>query len=665
MADRLTRLSSLPVRMGHSVENLAVAATPSMVAGAAGLYDPLTGLASWHLFADHAGAALARAARNGWSTALLVIDVDDFHEINDRFGHEIGDVVLVEIARRLQAGFRPYDTVARPADTVARFGADEFVLLCEDVSGPAAARSLGYRVVDLLKASVGPQDGQVLATAAVGVMLAPPGETNVEELIGQADAAMRRAKQEAGVARVVLATDRPEVDGDQGAAARALQEAFVGGELRLRYQPKVALESDRIVGAEALLYWQHPTRGMVSPSEFIPLAEETGLIVAIGSWVIEEACREAARWRHSFPNIPALVVNVNVSARQFSPELVEVVRRALSASAVEPGALCLEVTESILMDDTEQSIAILQELAGIGVCLSIDDFGTGYSSLSYLKRLRLHEVKIDKSFVDGLGKDHEDTAIVATIVAMAHALDLRVVAEGVETADQLQRLRTLGCEQAQGYHLARPGPPEAIDLLLRAETSLGWRSHAPQPQGSDAASNTYRPNSILVVDDDDDTRMLARTSLTTVGFEVHEALDGPSALATAMRVSPDCILLDVSMPDMSGLEVCRTLRAEPSTAGCTIVILTIANDPEDKVEAFSSGADDYVVKPFSPRGLVSRVHDAMRRRREGIGGGLHVEGQSERDPAPSPNAVPRDTSNRPRHPRRATRPDPARPELRR
>jgi diguanylate cyclase (GGDEF)-like protein len=595
--------------------------------GAAVAYDPLTGLANWHLFADSAAAALARAGRSGWSTALLVIDVDQFHEINDQFGHEFGDVVLVEVARRLHAGFRPYDTVARPVNIASRFGADEFVILCENVGDAAAARSLGDRVVDLLRAPVGLEGREVLVTAAVGVTLAPPGETDVENLIVQAGAAMRRAKRDVGVGRVVFADDEPEVRGDRGAAERALQEAFVGGELRLRYQPKVALESDRIVGAEALLYWQHPERGMVPPGEFIPLAEETGLIVAIGTWVIEEACREAARWRCSFPDIPALVVSVNVSARQFGPGLVDVVRGALSASGVEPAVLCLEVTESILMDHTEQSVAILQELAGIGISLSIDDFGTGYSSLSYLKRFPLHELKIDKSFVDGLGTNDEDTALVAAIVAMAHALDLCVVAEGVETEDQLQRLRTLGCEQAQGYHLARPGPSEAIDLLVHAETSPGWRNHAQGAQRSVG----YRPNRILVVDDDDDMRLLARTSLAAVGLEVHEAIDGPSALATAMRISPDCILLDVAMPSLSGLEVCRALRSEPATVACTIVMLTINNHPEDKMEAFSSGADDYIVKPFTPRGLVSRVHDAMRRRREGVGPWLGVEGQSEGD----------------------------------
>lgn len=605
----------------------ADAARTSVEAGFTVLRDPLTGLANRHLFAAHAASTLARAARHCWSTAVLVVNVDEFHKINDRFGHEFGDAVLVEVALRLSAGFRPYDAVTRPADSLSRFGADEFVIVCEEVVDAAGARSLGHRVADLLKAPVGALGHEVVVTAAVGVTLAAPGAVDVEQLIAEADDAMRRAQRGLGVDRVVYADDDPDAHGDGSAPERGLHEALVNGELRLRYQPKVALESDRIVGAEALLYWQHPERGMVPPSEFIPLAEETGLIVAIGSWVIEEACCEAARWRRSFPDIPPFVVSVNVSAIQFGPELVDVVRRALSASGVEAAALCLEVTESILMDDTGESARILQELAGIGVSLSIDDFGTGYASLSYLKRFPLHELKIDKSFVHGLGVNDEDTAIVAAIVAIAHALDLWVVAEGVETADQLQRLRTLGCEQAQGYHLARPGPPEAIDLLVREETSAGWRDHAQGAEGSDG----YHLNRILVVDDDGDMRMLARTSLAAVGFDVHEAIDGPSALAAAMGTSPDCVLLDVAMPNMSGFEVCRALRSEPAAEACTIVMLTVNNGPDDKVEAFSAGADDYIVKPFTPRGLVSRVQDAMRRRREGVGQWLGVEGRSERD----------------------------------
>jgi CheY-like chemotaxis protein len=317
------------------------------------------------------------------------------------------------------------------------------------------------------------------------------------------------------------------------------------------------------------------------------------------------------------------VVSVNVSACQFDGGLADVVKGALDASGLEPTLLCLEVTESVLMDDSDQSADVLAALAAIGVAMSIDDFGTGYSSLSYLKRLPLDELKIDKSFVDGLGQNDEDTAIVAAVVAMAHALDLHVVAEGVETEDQLQRLRTVGCDQAQGYHLAYPGPGEALTRLLREEAFVGSTDATTAPP-QDVSEDVYHPRRVLVVDDDPDMRLLARTSLATVGFEVHEANDGASALEIATTVRPDCVLLDVDMPGLGGVDVCRALRTDPTTSSATIVMLTIHNDAGAKVEAFSSGADDYVVKPFSPRGLVSRVLDAMRRRNESSVGRLEA-----------------------------------------
>ncbi len=449
----------------------------------------------------------------------------------------------------------------------------------------------------------------------------------------------------------VVAPERSDFTQDRAEATRELRRALARDELFLEYQPQVALDSDRIVGVEALVRWQHPVLGIVPPLEFIPLAEEIGLIVAIGSWVIEEACREAARWRRSFPDRPTLVVSVNVSARQFGPGLVDVVTRALSAGGAEPAALCLELTEGLLMQNIEEAIAILQEFADLGVSISIDDFGTGYSALAYLKRLPLHELKIDKSFVDGLGIDDDDTAIVAAIVAVSHALDLWVVAEGVETAAQLQRLRTLGCDEVQGYYLARPGPPGAVDVMLRAEASLGWHSHEPHGLASPARSETYRPNRILVVDDDPTVRRLVRMSLTTVGFEVDEAVDGAGALAAAKRFTPDCILLDLAMPGGSGLEVCRALRAAPAAADCAILILTSTADVENKVEAFLSGADDYINKPFSPRGLVSRVHDAMRRRREEVGAPVVREKNSPGDGTVvgSPSAADFDAAAMDRH----------------
>jgi diguanylate cyclase (GGDEF)-like protein len=620
-----------PVRMHGTVQEttdrLDAGASPDE--GRAGLHDPLTGLADWQHFAGRAAAALDRAAGNGgWSTALLVVDIDRFHRVNDQFGHETGNLVLVEVANRLGTVFRPWDTVVRHGGTVARLGGDRFMVLCDSVRDPAVAENLCRRVADLLQLPVALDTGAVLLTAGIGVCLAPPGETDVSKLIAQAETALRLAKDRGDGAHVVFAPDLVELDRERDETERALRQALAGGELRLHYQPKVALDTDRIVGAEALLRWQHPQRGMVAPLEFIPLAEETGLIVPIGAWVIEEACRQAARWRRSFPDRPVLQVSVNVSARQFGPGLVEVVAGALSASGAEAQALCVEVTESLLMDDIEGSVAILRELAGLGVALSIDDFGTGYSSLAHLKRFPLHELKIDKSFIDGLGRDADDSAIVAAVIALAHALELSVVAEGVETAEQLQRLRTLGCEQAQGYYFARPGPPCAIDTLLNLGVAHGLGGETAQE-----ASQASRPERILVVDDDAEVRQLALMSLTAVGFEVHEAADGLSALRTAKLVGPDCVLLDLVLPDISGLELCRALRVEPTTAASTLLMLTSSDGAADKVEAFSSGADDYITKPFSPRNLASRVNGAMRRRR----GGLRPETRRETNP---PDAVP-------------------------
>ena len=608
-----------PVRMRGTVQVVTgltgVDAPASLDEDGAGLHDPLTGLANWQQFAARAAAALDRAARNGrWSTALLVVDIDQFHRVNDQLGHEAGDLVLVEVARRLGTVFRPWDTVVRLAGTVARLAGDRFVVFCDSVRDPAVAANLCRRVAGLLESPFALDAGEVLLTAGIGVSLAPPGETDVTTLIVQAETAVRLAKQQGRGAHVVFAPDMLAADRERDEMERALRQALAGDEFRLHYQPKVALDTDRIVGAEALLRWQHPQWGMVAPLDFIALAEETGLIVPIGAWVIEEACREGSRWRRSFPDGPVLQVSVNVSARQFGPGLLDVVTGALSASGAEPQALCLEVTETLLMDDVEGSVAILRELAGLGVALSIDDFGTGYSSLAHLKRFPLHELKIDKSFIEGLGRDANDSAIVAAVIALAHALELSVVAEGVETAEQLQRLRTLGCEQAQGYYFARPGPPAAIDVLLHQ--GAGLRSRGLGGTTADDTSQAGRPERILVVDDDHEVRQLALMSLTAVGFEVHEADDGQSALTTAKLVGPGCVLLDLVLPDMSGLDLCRVLRAEPATASSTILMLTSSDGAGDKVEAFSSGADDYITKPFSPRELASRVNGAMRRRRD-------------------------------------------------
>ena len=394
--------------------------------------------------------------------------------------------------------------------------------------------------------------------------------------------------------------------------------ALERGEFYVEYQPKISLVTDRTVGVEALLRWMHPERGLVGPLDFIPLAEESGLIVEIGAWVLEQVCRDALRWRTALPGGHPLMVAVNVSPRQFESDLAERFGGIIGRSGIDPATVCLEVTESMVMQDADLAIATLRELKSLGLSISVDDFGTGFSSLAYLKRFPLDELKIDKSFVDGLGHDLEATAIVAAVMGMAHALDLRVVAEGVETADQAVRLRTLGCDEAQGFFYARPGAPGAIDARLLAEARA--YAGATTERGRRHAESAHI-GKILVVDDADDVRQLARSSLAAVGFEIREASSGEDAVTMARHFGPDCLVLDVNLPGISGFDVCRIMRDDPANQSMTIVILTGDVAPSEKIMAFSLGADDYMVKPFSPRDLVSRVTSAIRRRGELIASG--------------------------------------------
>ena len=308
---------------------------------------------------------------------------------------------------------------------------------------------------------------EVFLSASVGIALPTSSDDTAETLLRNADSAMYRAK-ERGRARHELFDDGMRA----GAVARLqvekdLHRALERDELRVVYQPEVELATGQVVAVEALLRWEHPERGVVGPAEFIEVSEETGLIVPIGEWVIEEACRQGAEWQRLYPDRPPLSVWVNLSARQLaSPDLVPTVERALSRAGVGPGSLCLEITESVVMSDAPSSITLLRALKDLGVSLGIDDFGTGYSSLGYLKRFPVDVLKVDRGFVDGLGVDSEDSAIVAAVVSMAHALGMTAVAEGVETAGQVAELRALGCDLAQGYYFARPQPPSAITDLL-------------------------------------------------------------------------------------------------------------------------------------------------------------------------------------------------------
>jgi diguanylate cyclase (GGDEF)-like protein/PAS domain S-box-containing protein len=424
-------------------------------------HDPLTGLPNRNLFLDRLDHALSRARRTRGKLAVLFLDLDDFKLVNDTRGHETGDLMLVALTPRLTAALRP-------GDTVARFGGDEFVVLCEDLIVDAAAPSIAKRIADACARPIRIGEHEHIVTVSTGIVIIDGGASTPSNVLRDADAAMYQAKAK-GKGRIGLFDEgvRSQLI-ERMAVESSLRRALENGELRLFYQPVFSLERNRIVGAEALLRWQHPQRGLLEPGEFISVAEDSGLIVPIGEWVLEEACRQAVVWRDRANGAEPLHVSVNLSPRQVSrSNVVAAVQRVLRDTGLEPELLDLEITEHTLIDEGEAAALALRELKGVGVGLVLDDFGTGYSSLSHLKRFTIDAVKIDRSFVSGLGSpDSGDDAIVNAIVSMAQALEVSVTAEGVETEEQLLLLRENGCTFAQGYLFSRPKPPEQLDRLL-------------------------------------------------------------------------------------------------------------------------------------------------------------------------------------------------------
>jgi len=425
-------------------------------------HDPLTGLPNRALFADRVEHALARISRSGDPVAVLFLDLDNFKVINDSLGHRAGDQLLVTMAQRLQG-------CVRPGDTVARLGGDEFTVLLEGINGIADAIRVAQRIAEqsLTLYSIG--DRQVAVTASVGIALSSPDtlETS-DELLRNADTAMYEAKRRGRSRFEVYETRMLDRARDRFELEIALQRAVERGEFELHYQPVIDLETGRLAEVEALVRWQSPERGLVMPDTFIPVAEETGLILSIGEWVLQRSCRQLRDWHLAHPTDPPLTLSVNLSTRQFlRPSLVDDVRTVLSTTGLPPATLKLEIPERVVMEDAEATTEILHGLKDIGVTLAIDDFGTGYSSLAHLRRFAVDILKIDRSFVSGIGSDAEHTAIVDTIIAIAKTLGISVIAEGVETTEQLAHLRLREAESAQGNLFSEPLPPSSIDNLLR------------------------------------------------------------------------------------------------------------------------------------------------------------------------------------------------------
>ena len=432
-------------------------------------HDPLTGLPNRRLFVDQLGHALKLTRRQGNRVAVLFMDLDQFKVVNDSLGHEAGDLLLTVLAQRLRR-------CLRPEDTLARFGGDEFVVLLEAVDDAAEAVRVAERITEELRRPFVLEERQLYAAASIGVSLGHARTHGPEGLLREADTAMYRAKAEGSGYEVFdpamhdRAVTRLELEND-------LRRAIEEDEFVVHYQPMVNLQTGELWGMEALVRWEHPERGLLNPDEFVPVAEESGLVVPMGELVLGEACRRAVEWQREFPLTRPLAMSVNLSGRQLRrPDLHEVIGRALAETGLPASSLGLDITETVYIGALEANTAALDRLRALGIRVSLDDFGSGYSSLSYLKRLPADILKIDRSFTKGLGLEVEDTAIVQTVVDLAHILGMEVVAEGVEVEEQETLLREMGCDFGQGYRFSRPLPPEgALEFLNSAYQSVAHR----------------------------------------------------------------------------------------------------------------------------------------------------------------------------------------------
>ncbi len=441
----------------------------------AALHDMLTGLPNRLLFNDRLDTAIRRARRDPYyRVAVLFVDCDRFKIINDSLGHRIGDMLLLQIAERLKGAVREVDTVTRPVDepVAARLGGDEFAILLENLKADADAARVASRLLDALSKPYSLDEREVHSTVSIGMTTSFLGYSSAEDMIRDADTAMHRAKSMGGSSFVLFdekmhheAVVRLTIEND-------LHRAIERGQLSVHYQPIMVMRTRELTGFEALARWEHPTLGWIPPETFIPLAEQTGSILSIGIWVLENACRQLAQWQSSNASLSHLTMSVNVSRRQLvSEDLVAQVRRILRETCVNPRNLKLEITESAVMDDPDAAVLVLREIQQLGVQLHMDDFGSGFSSLSCLQNFPLDGLKIDREFVDAVPSRPNHAAIVRSVVSLAHNLRVPLVAEGIETPEQIAALEAMGCDHAQGYLFARPMDPQAATAFIAQHLS--------------------------------------------------------------------------------------------------------------------------------------------------------------------------------------------------
>jgi diguanylate cyclase (GGDEF)-like protein/PAS domain S-box-containing protein len=553
-------------------------------------HDALTELPNRALLLERVSRALARARRRQQLVVLLYVDLDRFKQINDSLGHGVGDEVLCEMARRLQ-------DQARGGDTVARLGGDEFVLACEGMAR-ADVEPFGARIHAALQVPVRLGGEPHVLGGSVGVAVFPDHGEDAETLLKRADIAMTQAKSQSERGVCIFSPEMQQAIDERLQMEARLREAIGRGELVLHYQPQVDFETGALVSLEALVRWDSPDYGFLTPGRFVGLAEETGLIAAVDSFVLKAACQQMQQWHargHGW-----IRTAVNLAATKFSdPHFKAELRAAMAQFGIPAGVLELEVTESLAMRDPDAALERMHELKGLGILLAVDDFGTGYSNLGYLKRFPADRLKVDQSFVRGLLKSPQDQAIVAAVVRLAHNLNMRAIAEGVESEDEAILLYSLDVDEIQGYWMARPQPAEAVELLF------------DRPLLLDPAAFLRREASpaVLLVEDEEITRQLLEHLLQSLGVRVASAASAEQALQMFHQQEYALAIVDHWLPGSSGIALLAQIRTRmPSTVR---VLMTVSNDPQVLRDAINiGGVAHFLAKPVDPAMLRKVVHDA-------------------------------------------------------
>jgi diguanylate cyclase (GGDEF)-like protein/PAS domain S-box-containing protein len=557
-------------------------------------HDALTNLPNRNLLRDRVDHAIAHAMRTGCLAAVLFLDLDQFKFVNDSLGHDAGDRLLVEVAGRLKSALRH-------SDTVARLGSDEFVIVMPEVEREEDAANTARKVLDLLQPAFTEGEHELYVTASLGVALYPRDGEDASALLKHADVAMYRAKEEGSNNFQFFAKEMNARASERLALESGLRHALERDELELYYQPQLNLRTGRVIGMEALLRWRHPDLGLVQPVKFIPLAEETGLIVPIGTWVLRKACAQNKAWQEA--GLPSLMMAVNLSARQFRDrDLLDLVKKTLNETGLEGRFLELELTESMIMRDPERVIEILRQFSTMGVSLSVDDFGTGYSSLSYLKRFPIDKVKIDQSFIHDITTDPDDAAIARTIISIAHDMKMKVIAEGVETEGQASFLRNHHCDEMQGYLFSKAVPAEEFEQLLREERGL------TVPEVERQALERI----LLLVDDEENILTALNRLLRRDGYKILRANSAQKGLELLAVNEVGVILSDQRMPEMSGVEFLRKAKyLYPDTVR---IVLSGYTELKSVTDAINEGAVyKFLTKPWEDDQLREHVREAFLR----------------------------------------------------